>query len=185
MKVKCESEVAQSCLTLSDPMDCSPPGSSVHGIFQARVLEWGAIAFSGMRLEEYINMELTQSKEYSLLGNRIKMGGTYILRNFHCWRWAQYLSLPAFNLSQLQGLFQGVNYFHQVAKALALQLQQSHKGCGFDPCVGKIPWRRKWQSTPVFWPGEFCRLRNLAGYTHTHTHMHTCMHTHTHKKSWL
>jgi len=46
MKVKSESEVAQSCLTLSDPMDCSLPGSSAHGIFQARVLEWGAIAFS-------------------------------------------------------------------------------------------------------------------------------------------
>ena len=46
MKVKSESEVAQSCPTLSDPMDCSPPGSSVHGIFQARVLEWGAIPFS-------------------------------------------------------------------------------------------------------------------------------------------
>ena len=45
-KVKSESEVAQSCPTLSDPMDCSVPGSSVHGIFQARVLEWGAIAFS-------------------------------------------------------------------------------------------------------------------------------------------
>ena len=44
--MKCESEVAQSCLTLRDPMDDSPPGSSVHGIFQARVLEWGAIAFS-------------------------------------------------------------------------------------------------------------------------------------------
>ena len=43
MKVKSESEVAQSCLTLSDPMDCSLTGSSVHGIFQARVLEWGAI----------------------------------------------------------------------------------------------------------------------------------------------
>ena len=42
-----ESEVAQSCPTLSDPMDCSLPGSSVHGSFQARVLEWGAIAFSG------------------------------------------------------------------------------------------------------------------------------------------
>ena len=40
MKVKSESEVAQSCLTPRDPMDCSPPGSSVHGIFQARVLEW-------------------------------------------------------------------------------------------------------------------------------------------------
>ena len=46
MKVKSESEVAQSCPTLCDPMDCSPPGSSAHGIFQARVLEWGAIAFS-------------------------------------------------------------------------------------------------------------------------------------------
>ena len=46
MKVKSDSEVAQSCPTLGDPMDCSPPGSSIHGIFQARVLEWGAIAFS-------------------------------------------------------------------------------------------------------------------------------------------
>ena len=44
MKVKSESEVAQSCPTLSDPVDCSLPGSSIHGIFQARVLEWGAIA---------------------------------------------------------------------------------------------------------------------------------------------
>ena len=47
MEVKSENEVTQSCLTLSDPMDCSLPGSSVHGIFQARVLEWRAIAFSG------------------------------------------------------------------------------------------------------------------------------------------
>ena len=46
MKVKSERELTQSYPTLSDPMDCSLPGSSVHGIFQARVLEWGAIAFS-------------------------------------------------------------------------------------------------------------------------------------------
>ena len=46
MKVKNESEVVQSCPTLHDPMDCSLPGSSIHGIFQARVLEWGALAFS-------------------------------------------------------------------------------------------------------------------------------------------
>ena len=46
MKVKSETEVAQSCLTPSDPMDCSPPGPFIHGIFQARVLEWSAIAFS-------------------------------------------------------------------------------------------------------------------------------------------
>ena len=54
MKVKSESEAAQSCLTASNSMDCSLPGSSVHGIFQARVLEWGAIAFSDTRVYAYI-----------------------------------------------------------------------------------------------------------------------------------
>ena len=54
MKVKSESEVPQSCWTLSDPMDCSPPGSSVHGSVQARVLEWGAIAFSELRSIHYV-----------------------------------------------------------------------------------------------------------------------------------
>ena len=59
MKVKSESKVAQLCPTLSDPMDCSPPGSSAHGIFQARVLEWDAIAFSrtliGFKLKTHLN----------------------------------------------------------------------------------------------------------------------------------
>ena len=55
MKVKSESEVAQSCPTLSDPMDCSPPGFSIHGIFQARVLEWGVIAFSAGTKQEIVN----------------------------------------------------------------------------------------------------------------------------------
>ena len=66
MKVKSESEVAQSCPTLSDPMDCSLPGSSIHGIFQAGVLEWGAIALIShaskvivkilqVRLQQYMN----------------------------------------------------------------------------------------------------------------------------------
>ena len=50
IKVKSESEVAKPCPTLSDPTDCSPPGSSAHGIFQARLLEWGAIAFSAFLL---------------------------------------------------------------------------------------------------------------------------------------
>jgi len=59
MKVKSESEVAQWCPTLSDPMDCSPPGSSTHGIFQAKVLEWGAIAFSVLlhNISQNINIE--------------------------------------------------------------------------------------------------------------------------------
>ena len=61
MKVKSESEVGQSCPTLSDPMDCSLPGSSVHGIFQARVLEWGAIAFS-----ESLKWQKVKDKEKTL-----------------------------------------------------------------------------------------------------------------------
>ena len=62
--MKSESEVAQSCLTLSDPMGCSPPGSSVHGIFQARVLEWVAIAFS-----IYILLSRNYSLSVSLTNN--------------------------------------------------------------------------------------------------------------------
>ena len=69
MKVKSESEVAQSCLTLSDPMDCILPGSSAHGIFQARVLEWGAIAFSG------ISNYLTSKPEI-----QIKWNPSFLLR---------------------------------------------------------------------------------------------------------
>ena len=49
MKVKSESKVSQSCLTLSDPMDCSPPGSSIRGIFRARALEWGATDLLGTK----------------------------------------------------------------------------------------------------------------------------------------
>ena len=52
-----ESEVAQSCPTLSNPMDCSLPGSSIHGIFQARVLEWGAIAFSDEQPRQHIKKQ--------------------------------------------------------------------------------------------------------------------------------
>ena len=63
MKVKSESEVAQSCPTLSDPMDCSLPGFSVHSIFQARVLEWGAIAFSKLIIRE---MQIKTPMRYPL-----------------------------------------------------------------------------------------------------------------------
>ena len=63
MKVKSESEVAQSCLTLHDPMDCNPPGSSVPGIFQARVLEWGVIAFSAMDMSLSKLQEVVMDRE--------------------------------------------------------------------------------------------------------------------------
>ena len=70
MKVKSEREVAQSSPTLSDPMDCSLPGSSIHGVFQARVLEWGAIAFSRTvwRFLKKLEIELPCDPAIPLLG---------------------------------------------------------------------------------------------------------------------
>ena len=63
MQVKSENEVIQSCLTPSDPMDCSLPGSSAHGICQARVLEWGAIAFSAEQ-SSALQLEIVASEKY-------------------------------------------------------------------------------------------------------------------------
>ena len=70
MKVKSEREVAQSCPTRSNPMDCSLPGSSIHGIFQARVLEWGAIAFS----EEHLQDSAKGCKVKSAKGKGTRVG---------------------------------------------------------------------------------------------------------------
>ena len=68
MKMKSESEVAQLCPTPSDPMDCSLPGSSVHGIFQARVLEWVAIAFSMSNLDSILkSRDITLPTEVRLV----------------------------------------------------------------------------------------------------------------------
>ena len=66
MKVKSQSEVAQSCPTHRDPMDCSLPGSSVHGVFQARVLEWDAIAFSSLPIGQAEEVNLEWSSSFSL-----------------------------------------------------------------------------------------------------------------------
>ena len=115
MKVKSESEVAQSGLTLRDPMDCSLPGSSVHGISQARVLEWIAIAFSNFKCSRLL----------------IRVGG-----------------------------FPGGTS----GKKFTCQYKRPKRG-GFDPWVRKIPWKRAWQPTPVFLPGESHGWRSLTGYS--------------------
>ena len=81
MKVKSESEVTQSCLTLSNPMDWSPPGSSVHGIFQATVLEWGAIAFSMLITKE---MQSKTTMRYHL--TQVKMAIIKESTSDKCWR---------------------------------------------------------------------------------------------------
>ena len=85
-KVKSESEVAQLCPTLGDPMDCSPPGSSIYGIFQARVLEWGAIAFSASQLtwpKCISSSSLGQPKDLSLSHGLQLLPGHLLLTALH------------------------------------------------------------------------------------------------------
>ena len=77
-KVKSESEVAQSCLTLSDPMDCSLLGSSVRGIFEARVLEWGAIAFFSTQTMHSPKVTHTHWKEARHLECFVRIGSTWV-----------------------------------------------------------------------------------------------------------
>ena len=83
MKVKSESEVAQSCLTLCDPMDCSLPGSPIHGIFQARVLEWGAIA------------KITADGDYSHEIKRCLLLGRKVMTNLDSRLKSRDITLPA------------------------------------------------------------------------------------------
>ena len=114
MKVKSEREVAQSCPTPSDPTDCSPPGSSIHGIFQVRVLEWGAIAFSCDAFRH--------AESHSVESDSLWPHGLYSPRNS-----------PGQNngvgtLSLLHGIFpgQGLNPGFPHCKRILYQL--SHKG---------------------------------------------------------
>ena len=108
MKVKSESEVAQSYLTLSDPMNCSPPGSSIHGIFQARVLEWGAIAFSNDQPRQHIKKQRhyfankgLSSQSYGFCSSHVWMW-EWTIKKAECWRidafelwcWRRHLRVP-------------------------------------------------------------------------------------------
>ena len=81
VKVKSESEVAQSCPTLRDPMDHSLPGSSIHGILQARVLEWGAIAFSNDQPRQHIK------KQRHYFANKCSSSQSFGFSSSHVWMW--------------------------------------------------------------------------------------------------
>ena len=111
MKVKNESEVSQSCLTLSDPMDCSLPDSSIHGIFQARVLEWGAIAFSDCHARKpWIALLLCLFQKPSVAHLRLHE----VQENFYFFS----LFLTQTNLLCIHLLFLFNIYSHQVSSSL-------------------------------------------------------------------
>ena len=105
-----EVKAAQSCPTLCDPTDCSPPGSSVHRILQARILEWVAILFPG--------------------------------------------DLPNPGIKPRSPLVQGDSLPSESSAKPGQRICLQCRKPGFDPWVRKILWRREWQPTPVFLPGE-------------------------------
>ena len=122
MKVKSESEVAQLCLTLCDPMDCSLPGSSIRGIFQARVLEWGAIAFSVYKASE---SEITQLRPT-------------LFDLMDC-------SLPG---SSIHGIFQA-KLLEWVAVSFCNRILLSHKTeKAMAPHSSTLAWKIPWMEEP-------------------------------------
>ena len=139
MKVKSESEVAQQCPTLHDTMDCSPPGSSVHGIFRARVLEWVDRLFSA----KYFLLKQCLLQHYSSE--------------------ASILWPSAFFTAQLS------HPYMTTGKTIALTIWinlswQNYVSPFLVHCLG-LSWRRQWHSTPVLLPGKARGQRSLVGYS--------------------
>ena len=143
-----ESEVAQSCRTLSDPMDWSLPGSSIHGIFQARVLEWGAIAFSWW---------LFHNKRYEIWKQKHTKNNhkSLKLKSRFC------SILYTFTLETQDFIYQSVIWSLPGGTSRKEPTCQDSR-CEFVTWVGKIPWRMMWQPTQVFLLGESHGQRSLA-----------------------
>ena len=141
MKVKSESEVTQSCPTLFDPMDCSLPGSSVHGIFQARVLEWGAIAFSSTavwtrKYQHRLIRELGKTLGWWLkvLGDG---SGGKDSRYFIKWSWVKMIAQVIFNYQS--------NHMRHVLLLSPVYKQGTWDIWKLDPVTGQL---RSWNSNP-------------------------------------
>ena len=159
--------VTQSCLTLCDPMDYSPPGPFVHGILQARLLGWVAIPFSrgsswprdwtqvswiaGTFFTVWAAMLLAGIRSSTLTETRMaakSLGGKE--NNFNIRMVASFRALMGFPSGSM----------------VRIRLQcKSHRRQGFDSWVRKIPWRKKWQPTPVLLPGDSHGQRSQAGYS--------------------
>ena len=157
MKVKSESEVAQSCPTLRDPMDCSPPGSSIHGIFQAKY-------WSGVPLPSPI--QFLQSPIIHLKAR--KTPTSFTKGNILQWypKVIYALGCPR----QFSESSNSVNFTLIVENCLTGFTKSGCSVVKIPPTMQEtqvrplIPWRRKWQPSPVFLPGKSHGQRSFAGY---------------------
>ena len=178
MKVKNESEVAQSCLTHSDPMDCSLLGCSIHGIFQARVLEWGAIAFSDDQPRQHIKKQRhyydykgLYSKSYGFSSSHVQMWDLDNKKSpsteelmFELWCWRRLLRVPwtARRSNQVKSILKEINPEYSLeGLTLRVKLQYfGHLMRSVDSLektlmLAKIEGRRRGQQ----------RMRWLDGFT--------------------
>ena len=174
MKVKSQSEVAQSCLTLRNPMDCSLPGSPIHGIFQARVLEWGAISsvyshhlflISSVSIRSILSFIVPTFAWNVPLVSLIFLKRSLVspILLFSCIVCIVHLG----RLSYLSLLFFGTlhSYGYIFPFLLANGSDGKESACSVGD-LGSTPGSgREWQPTPVFLPGKFHEQRSLAGYS--------------------
>ena len=144
----CAQSVTQSSLTLWDPLDYSPWGSFVHGISQARILEWVSISYS-----RGSSWPRDQMCIFCIAGGFVatELPGKYMLRH------GSHLQFLQWHV--------GLLWWLKWSK-ICLQCKKP----GFNSGIGKIPWRREWQPTPVFLPGESHGQRSLADYQSMGSH---------------
>ena len=178
-----KSQVAKSCLTLCNPMDCSLPGSSVHGLFQARVLERVAISFSrgSSRARDCTWVSCIAGRRFTIWATREaplrekerdkKMSGPTLLL---LWKTNVYSNQA--NTQSRKATFKMIGKFgtflftHSPSSGFPDGSDQRKSPPAMQetqvrPWIRKIPWRRAWQPTPVFLPGKSHGLRNLVGYS--------------------
>ena len=159
-------KLLQSCPTLSDAMDYSPPGSSVHGILQARTLQWVAISFSRGSSHPGIEpVSLMSPADRFFTTSTIKAWDKVITQEYV---WVYMLVC----LSQVVLLVNNPPVH-----------AEDTRDAGSIPWVRKIPWSSKWHPTPVFLPWKFHGQKSLAGYSpysdkelDTNEHKHTLVH---------
>ena len=182
LKVKSESEAAQSCPTLCDPMDCSLSGSSVHGIFQAKN---SGKSHHFFLQEIFPTQGLNPGLPHYNVADALPSGlylQVYALPseppgkscprlNLHRWFHADNQSMVSTHSFLIWGFCFGlllVFSIHLGGLPWCLRLQRTclqYRRPGFDPWVEKILWRREWLPTSVFLPGEFHGQRRLVGYS--------------------